>query len=89
MSEKKIENVRAVLSWCSHPVSIPEWALVGVKRGLAGDQSFNQHRHAHLAWLNEFLIHWQGLTETNRSRLLDDPWQFAQEVRSVEFAGGA
>src|SRR4051794_21871961 len=36
--EKKLDNVRTVLGWCSHPVPIPDWAVTGVKRGLAGDQ---------------------------------------------------
>jgi 5-methylcytosine-specific restriction enzyme B len=87
--EKKLENVRAVLSWCTHPPLIPEWAVLGVKSGIAGDQSFNQHRPFHLAWLNEFLIHWQELSERNRNELLGDPWRFAQEVRRVEFSKGA
>jgi 5-methylcytosine-specific restriction protein B len=87
--EKKLENVKAVLDWCTHPPTIPEWAVLGVKRGLAGDRSFNQHRPFHLAWLNEFLIHWQGLSETDRAELLGDPWRFAQEVRRVEFSEGA
>lgn len=87
--DKKIENVRAVLSWCARPVPIPEWAVAGLKRGLAGDQSFNQHRPFHLAWLNEFLIHWHALSEEARSGLLRDPWGFAKDVRGVEFSGGA
>ncbi len=87
--EKKIENVRTVLDWCTHPVPIPDWAVAGLKRGLAGDQSFNQHRPFHLAWLDEFLIHWHGVSEGERHKLLEDPWRFAQEVRQVEFSGGA
>ena len=87
--EKKIENVRTVLSWSAHAVPIPDWALAGVKRGLAGDQSFNQHRPFHLAWLNEFLIHWHGLPQPHRDTLLNDPWRFAADVRSIEFPGGA
>jgi 5-methylcytosine-specific restriction protein B len=87
--EKKIENVTAVLAWCTHPVSVPEWAVAGLKRGLAGDQSFNQHRPFHLAWLNEFLIHWHSQSEEHRAELLKDPWAFAREVRRVEFRGGA
>lgn len=87
--DKKLDNVRAVLGWCTHPVQIPEWAAVGVKRGLAGDQSFNQHRPFHLAWLNEFLIAWQDVAATDGKELLSDPWRFAQKVREVEFSGGA
>lgn len=87
--DKKIENVRAVLSWCTQPVPIPEWAVAGLKLGLAGDRSFNQHRPFHLAWLNEFLIQWQSLSEEARHGLLEDPWRFAEEVRRVEFSGGA
>ncbi len=87
--DKKIENVRTVLSWCTHSVTLPEWAIAGLKRGLAGDQSFNQHRPWHLAWLNEFLIHWQTLQEQNRNDLLADPWRFAAEVRGFESSKGA
>jgi 5-methylcytosine-specific restriction enzyme B len=87
--DKKLDNVRAVLGWSAHPVAIPDWATAGVRRGLAGDQSFNQHRPYHLAWLNEFLIHWHGLADTQRDALLNDPWQFAADVRGVEFSGGA
>jgi hypothetical protein len=87
--EKKCENVKAVLGWCAHPPSIPDWAIVGVNYGLARDQSFNRHRAFHLAWLNEFLIHWQRLSEPEQKELLSDPWRFAQDVRAVEFSGGA
>jgi hypothetical protein len=87
--EKKLENVNVVLGWCAHPPSIPDWAILGVKRGIAGDQSFNQHRPFHLAWLDEFLIHWQELPERDRNALLSDPWRFADVVRKVEFSRGA
>jgi hypothetical protein len=87
--EKKLENVRTVLAWCAQPPSIPEWAVDGVSRGIARDQSFNQHRPFHLAWLNEYLIHWQELPEAERNVLLNDPWRFAKDVRAVEFSLGA
>jgi hypothetical protein len=87
--EKKVENVQTVLSWCTHAVPIPQWSVLGLKRGLAGDQSFNQHRPFHLAWLNEYLIHWHGLSDEVRKGLLEDPWRFGTDVRSVEFSGGA
>ncbi len=86
---RKLENVTTVLNWCTHPLKIPDWAVQGVKHGIAGDQSFNQHRPFHLAWLNEFLIHWQELSETDRKGLLGDPWRFAKEVRRLEFSKGA
>lgn len=87
--EKKVENVRAVLSWCSHPPDIPDWAVAGVRSGLAGDQSFNQHRPWHLAWLDEYLIHWHGLPEGSRGTLLAGPDQFSRDVHSVDFNRGA
>lgn len=86
--EKKIENVNAVLGWCSQPPSIPKWAIDGISRGLARDQSFNQHRPFHLAWLNEFLIHWQKLSKQEQEQLLKDPWAFADKVHSVTFSPG-
>lgn len=87
--DKKLENVEAVLRWCAQPVGIPEWAVTGLKGGLAGDMAFMLHRPFHLAWLDEFMIHWHSLSEEDRHRLLEDPWVFAQEVRKIEFAGGA
>ena len=87
--ERKLENVRAVLTWCQQPPLIPSWAADGLSWGLARDQSFNQHRPFHLGWLDEYLIHWQELSENERSRLLNAPWLFANDVRSVEFSRGA
>ncbi len=86
--EKKLENVRAVLAWCANPPSVPDWAVEGIKRGLAGDRSFNQHRPFHLAWLTEFLMRWHDRPESERTSLLTEPWQFADAVRSVESPGG-
>jgi len=87
--EKKLENVREVLNWSARPAVIPKWAEEGLNRGLAGDQSFNQHRPFHLAWLDLFLLRWHELDETRRSRLLESPWEFAEFVRSVESPHGA
>ena len=88
--EKKLENVRAVLNWCKTPPPLPKWAEEGAQNSrLAADRSFNQHRPFHLAWLIEYLIHWQQLQEDKRTTLLDDPWAFAQDVRAVEFSRGA
>jgi hypothetical protein len=88
-SERKLENVRTVLDWCAHPVPIPEWAVLGVQSGVSRDQSFNQYRPHQIAWLSEFLIHWQELSERDRTAMLGDPWRFAQEVHSVECSKGA
>ena len=87
--EKKLDNVNTVLSWCAQPARIPEWAIEGLQTGLAGDQSFNQHRPFHIAWLTEFLIHWQGLAASRRAELLANPPMFAEGVRSLEFKHGA
>ncbi|MBX3323867.1 MAG: AAA family ATPase [Phycisphaeraceae bacterium] len=80
---KKIENVREVLAWCDRPVEVPEWAVEGA-RGYAGDQSFNQHRPWHLAWVNEYLLHWHELLEPERTRLLEDPWAFREDVLGLK-----
>src|SRR5262245_50402517 len=87
--ERKIENIKTVLSWRAQPISIPEWVVDGGGRGFARDQSFNQHRPFHLAWLSEYLIHWQQLPQTQQKELLSDPWRFAQDVRAIAFSGGA
>jgi 5-methylcytosine-specific restriction enzyme B len=87
--EKKIENVEEVLSWCDRKVSIPEWAIDGVQRGHAGDQSFNQHRPFHLAWLGDFLINWHGVEPAVRQKILDDPWRFREFTMTIESEHGA
>src|SRR5262249_44698408 len=84
--EKQLEIVRAVLAWCKRPASVPEWAIEGLSWGFAREQSFNQHRPFHLAWLAEYLIHWQELPEKDRATLLKDPWRFAKDVRTTEFS---
>lgn len=86
--EKKVENVREVLSWMDRAVEIPGWAVDGVKRGLAGDRSFNQHRPFHLAWIDEFLLRWHELNEADRARSLTDPWGFREFAHTVDFSGG-
>ncbi|WP_372921759.1 McrB family protein [Roseovarius sp.] len=86
--KKKIENVKEVLSWCGDD-SLPSWIEPAVQKGLAGDQSFNQHRPFHIAWLNEFMLHWHGLDQSRRKTLLNDPWAFADEVREMPFIHGA
>ncbi|MGN6110786.1 MAG: ATP-binding protein [Kofleriaceae bacterium] len=86
--EKKIQNVREVLGWSNQPVDIPGWAIDGMQTGLAGDQSFNQHRPYHLAWLIEFLLAWHR-SSRDRGELLSDPWQFREFVQEVEGSRGA
>ena len=88
-AEKKIENVREVLSWCDRTVDVPEWAITGLKRGTAGDQSFNQYRAHHLAWLVEFLIRWHQTEEARRRQMLDDPWAFRDFLMTRESKHGA
>jgi 5-methylcytosine-specific restriction protein B len=87
--ERKLDNVREVLSWSKQPASIPAWAAEGLSYGLARDRTFNQHRPFHLGWLDEYLIHWRELAEGERGILLGNPWRFALDVRAVDFSRGA
>jgi len=88
-ADKKIENVQAILAWPGIRIEIPAWATAGLKSGLAGDQSFLLHRPHHLAWLDEFLIHWHNQPEGERNALLRDPWRFSTLVHSVTGPLGA
>ena len=88
-AEKKLENVQAVLSWCDRKIAIPEWAVVGIERGHAGDQSFNQHRPFHLAWLSHFLLAWHQLPSATRGALVADPWTFCEFTQGIESKQGA
>jgi 5-methylcytosine-specific restriction protein B len=87
--DRKIEKVKTVLEWSGHPASIPAWTVEGLKDGLAGDMAFNLHSAFHLAWLDEYLIHWQELSDVDRQALQKDPWRFASDARSMKFDKGA
>ncbi len=81
--KKKIANVREILTWCDRAIEVPQWAVEGAA-GFAGDQSFLLHRPWHLAWINEYLLHWHELPESRRSRLLGDPWEFRDDVFALK-----
>lgn len=80
---KKIENTKAILAWGTREVTIPQWAIDGAL-GYSMDQSFNQHRPFHLAWLNEYILHWHSHSSRLREELLNDPWMFREDVRGFE-----
>lgn len=85
--EKKLQNVRRVLGWMSRAAELPRWAVDGLALGLSSDQSFNQHRPYHLAWLIEFLLAWHA--EADRAALLADPARFRSFSMGVEGTQGA
>lgn len=87
--EKKLENVRAVLAWCGRTVDLPAWAEPALREGMAADQSFNQHRPFHIAWLNEFLLSWHRMDERERAAALADPWVFRAAAFRVDLDRGA
>ncbi|MCX5748044.1 MAG: hypothetical protein NT062_36755 [Proteobacteria bacterium] len=85
--EKKLQNVRRVLGWMSRAVELPRWAVDGLALGLSSDQSFNQHRPYHLAWLIEFLLAWHA--EVDQAALVADPARFRSFAMGVEGTQGA
>lgn len=85
--EKKTLNVRTLLTWGTRPVYMPGWAIEGVRYGIAIDQSFNQHRPFHMAWLIEFLLAWHKSEQ--RAENLSDPWRFRSFAFAVEGSHGA
>jgi len=87
--QTKLANVREVLSWCNRPIEIPAWAIDGIERGHARDQSFNHRRPNHMAWLDVFLLEWLALGVGHRMRLLDAPWKFREFVQGIELVHGA
>jgi hypothetical protein len=82
---KKIENVRTVLGWGDRAVTVPEWASAGAQ-GFSHDQSFNQHRPFHVAWLTGYLLHWHALDTNRRATLLKDPWAFKADAYAYQAA---
>lgn len=87
-ADKKLQNVREVLSWCRKPVLVPEWAIGGMANGIAADQTFNQHRAFHLGWIAEYLLHWHRMPGEKRIELLGAPWDFARDVVALTFEQG-
>jgi 5-methylcytosine-specific restriction protein B len=82
-SKRKIENTKTILDWSTRTVEIPQWALNG-SDGYSMDQSFNQHRPFHLAWINEYMLHWHELSSEQRKELLSDPWMYRADVLGFE-----
>jgi MoxR-like ATPase len=76
-AEKKLENINGVGAIAPEPFEVPDKFFEPLDLGLInGGAGFNTNRYYLIEFLIEFAGHWSGLSEQDRSRLLDDPWAF-------------
>jgi hypothetical protein len=76
---KKRTLINTILSWSSHPVSIPEELDQALNDGLATmGVAFGTYRPFQIAFFLEFIQHWKDLPIAEQQQLLIDPWAFKQ-----------
>lgn len=73
----KRDTIGKVLSWMENPLPIPEELDVALDHGVASTGvAFKAYRPNQLWLLIDMLRSWKQLDDSNRSRLLEDPWAF-------------
>lgn len=80
----KLGQVREVWSWSGS--SLPENVLLeqALESGIGGaGQAYLQLQWAELAFLIEFIQRWKSLPRAEREKLLDHPWEFAENLDST------
>ena len=85
-SSKKQENIKTVLGWSQHAVSIPSDLVDGLTPGIAGTgQAFNHLRPFQVGSIIEFTEQWKQQPSSSQERLLDDPWAFKEFLVAIKF----
>ena len=85
-SNKKQENIKTVLGWSQHVVSIPSDLVDGLTPGIAGTgQAFNNFRPFQVGSIIEFAEQWKQQPSSSQGRLLDDPWAFKEFLVAIKF----
>ena len=75
-----------VLGWSRSPVSIPSDLTVGLTPGIVNPgQNYHSGRPFQIGFLIEFVERWKEKGPDEQRRLLDDPWEFRDFARGLEF----
>ena len=81
----KRRSIETVLGWSPSPVVIPEELAQSLTPGIANPgQYFHVKRPNQVGFLIEFVEQWKELGASERTRLLDDPWEFKDFVTGRE-----
>ena len=78
-------KIEQTLGWGAPLTTVPGDLVNGVFTGLGGPgQRFFSERPFHVGFIIEFVDQWKELEESQRSRLLDDPWAFKDFVIGID-----
>ena len=81
----KRRSIETVLGWSPSPVVIPAELAQSLTPGIANPgQYFHVKRPNQVGFLIEFVEQWKELGASERTRLLDDPWEFKDFVTGRE-----
>jgi 5-methylcytosine-specific restriction enzyme B len=82
--DTKRAQIRDVLSWSPQPVPIPDALQQALDHGLVRPgTSFHTHRPYLLTFLLEFLCWWKALEPQEQQRLLEEPWDFKEQIEKL------
>ncbi|MDE0289857.1 MAG: AAA family ATPase [bacterium] len=71
----KRRNIEEILGWSPLPVSIPVSFGAALGQGVGGAGSgFSRYRHQLVCFLIEFVLIWKKLNDSDRDRIVTDPW---------------
>ena len=74
-AEKRV--IDTVLGWSPSPAEIPQEFVASLTPGIASPgQHFHTSRPFQVGFLIEFAEQWKELEQSERQRLLNDPWEF-------------
>ena len=80
----KRRTINQILSWMPEQCSIPDDLSVALERGIANVGPARMHLPNQLRFLTEFALKFKSCDESERSRLLSDPWAFHETVMTTE-----
>ena len=85
--EAKKSGVEQVLGWGAPVSTIPNDLVESLASGIAGSQSFLQHRPYQIGFIIEFVEQWKEQESSDRDGWLGDAWGFKDFVTGLRFRG--
>ena len=83
--EKKRGNVNRVLHWSELPVAIPDHLMSAQDSGFVNPgPAFGVFLPAHIQLIAEFVQHWKNLPAEIHEYKLNNPWDFKNELNSID-----
>jgi MoxR-like ATPase len=82
-ADAKRKLVEDLLGRMTHAVSIPDELLAALGGGVASYGAGNMQRDRYVKYFVRFAVRWTELNQSERGRLLDDPWAFHDFVHGL------